>query len=155
MRLNFAKTIWWWQFGCTNGWTPECITKLGRDVKIKSMQEVKLLKICVGSFNIWFRLNREVAISILDLSKVFILFWYQLCFFALKSPNTTIRNRLLFTMCSKLSSKFLMKLSNSAFVWLRYLYRLTKLHVLSPILISKLIHPWRYDRSMTFRANED
>ena len=53
--MNFAKTIWWLQFECSDGWIPECITKLGGDVKTKSMQEAKLLKICVGSFIIYLR----------------------------------------------------------------------------------------------------
>ena len=29
-----------------HGWTPECITKLGLDVKVESMQEAELLKVC-------------------------------------------------------------------------------------------------------------
>ena len=49
---------------------PECIAKLGWDVKIKSMQEAELLKVCVGSLIIWLKLNWEVAISILHPSKV-------------------------------------------------------------------------------------
>ena len=139
MRLNFAKTIWWWQFECTDGWTQECITKLGWDVKIQSMQESELLKICVGFFIIWLKPNWEVAISILHSSKVVISFWCKPCILALKSPNTTVRNELLFAMCSKLSSKFLMKFSNSSLVWLGNLQRPTKLHVLSSVLTSKLI----------------
>ena len=65
------------------------------------MQGVKLHKICVGSFIIWLRLNWEFAILISDHSKNVILFWYQLFILALKSPNTAIRNGLLFTVCSK------------------------------------------------------
>ena len=130
MRLNFAKTFWWWQFGCSDGWTSECITQLGWDVKVKSMQEAELLKICVGCFILWLKPNWEVPVSILHPSKVVISFWYQPYIFALKS----------IAMCSKLSSKFLVKLSSSSFVWLGDLYRLTKLHVLRPILTSKLIH---------------
>ena len=139
MRLNFTK-IWWWQFGCCDGWTPECITKLGWDVKIKTMKEAELLKLCVGSFIIWLKLDWEVVISVLNSSKVVTSFWYQPWILASKSPNTTIRHGLLFAVCCKLSSKFLMKFSNSSLVWLGDLQRLTKLHVLSPILTSKLIH---------------
>ena len=71
------------------------------------MQEAELLKICVGSFIIWLKLKWEVVISILDPSKVVISFWYKPCILALKLPKTTIRNGLLFTVCSKLSSNFL------------------------------------------------
>ena len=81
-------------------------------------QEAELLKICVSSFIIWLKLNWEVAISTLDPSKCVISFWYQPRILALKSSNTTTRNWLLLSMCSKLSSKFLMKFSNSSFVWL-------------------------------------
>ena len=83
------------------------------------MQEAELLKICVGSFIFWLKPNLEVAIWILHPLKAVILFWYKPCILALKSPNTTIRNGLLFAMCSKLSSNFLMKVSNSSLVWLR------------------------------------
>ena len=79
------------------------------------MQEAELLKICVDSFIIWLKPNWEVAILILHPSKVVIPFWYLPCIPALKSPN---RNGLLFAMCSKLISKFLMKFSNSSLVWL-------------------------------------
>ena len=114
----FEKTISRWQFGCIVRWMPEYITKLGWDVKIKSMQGTELLKICVGSFIVWLRLNWEVARSTLGPSKVVLSFWYQSWILALKSPKTTIRNGLLFPVCSKLSAKFLMKFLNSSFVWL-------------------------------------
>ena len=77
------------------------------------MQEVAKSWICVSSFTICLKLNSEVSMSILDPSEVAISFWYQPFIVELKSPNTTIRNGLLFTTCSKLSSKFFMKLSNS------------------------------------------
>ena len=91
---------------------------LGWDVKSKPMQEAELLKTCVGSFIIWLKPNWEFAISVLHPSKAVISFWYQPCIHALKSPNTTIRNALLFAMCSKLISKFFIKFSNSSLVWL-------------------------------------
>ena len=71
---------------------PECITKLGKNVKIKSMLKAELLKICVGFFIIWLKLNCQVAKLILHPSKVIILFWYQPGILALKLPNTTIGN---------------------------------------------------------------
>ena len=68
----------------------------------------------------------------------------QSCILALKPPKTTIRNRLLFIMCSKASPKLLKKFSNSSFIWPRDLQRLKKLHILSPILTLKLIHFYGY-----------
>ena len=68
----------------------------------------------------------------------------QSCMLALKSLKTTIRNRLLFIMCSKVSPKFLKKFSNSSFIWPRDLQRLKKLHILSPILTLTLIHFYGY-----------
>ena len=55
-------------------WPPECITKLGWDVKIKSMQETELFKMCLGSFIIRNKPNLEVAILILHHSKAVISF---------------------------------------------------------------------------------
>ena len=91
-ELEFRKDIWWSQFRCRDGWTSEWITKLGWDVKIKSMQEAELLKIHVSSFIFWFKLDWEVAISILDCLKVVISSRCQAHILALKSPNTTIRD---------------------------------------------------------------
>ena len=59
--------------------------KLRWDVKIKSMQENKLLKVYVGSFIIWLTPNWEVPILILHPLKIVVLFWYQPCILALKS----------------------------------------------------------------------
>ena len=106
----FPKIIWWWQCGCSDGWTPECVTKLGCEVKMCCRKKSYCSKY-VGSFMIWHRLNGERAISILDPPKVFILFWHQPCVLVLKSFYTTTRNGHLLTLCTKLSLKFLMKFS--------------------------------------------
>ena len=53
LRLNFEKTIWWWQFGYKEGSTPECVIKFGWEVTINSMQDDKLFQKCVGLFIIW------------------------------------------------------------------------------------------------------
>ena len=87
----------------------------------------------------------------LDRLKFVMLFWYQPNTII---PNTITRNKFLSTICSNLSSKLPMKVSNSSFSCLGDLRRLTKCHVLLPILTSELIHSWRYEMSMTFRANE-
>ena len=49
-KLNFAKTAWWWQFGCKDEWTPDSMTKFGVKVKIKSIQEDDELSLCVSSW---------------------------------------------------------------------------------------------------------
>ena len=51
MKLEW--TIWRWQFGCNDVWTPEFTDKLGWSVKIKLIQEELLFCKCVGSFINW------------------------------------------------------------------------------------------------------
>ena len=60
-NLNFAKIIWWWQFGCKDGWTPDSISKLGWVLKIESIHEEELFKICVGSLISWCKPSCEVT----------------------------------------------------------------------------------------------
>ena len=45
--------IWWWQFWCNDRCTPDSITKLDWEVKIRSIQEEDESKICTGSLIIW------------------------------------------------------------------------------------------------------
>ena len=51
MKLEW--TIWWWQFGCRDAWTPELTDKFGWSVKSKSIQEELCPRICVGSCINW------------------------------------------------------------------------------------------------------
>ena len=80
---------------------PECITKLAWNVKIKSVHELEMLKIC------WFIYLAQTKLRSYNVdlrpSKVVISFWYLPCIVALKSHNTIIRNRLLLTICSRSS----------------------------------------------------
>ena len=62
--------IWWWQFWCNDGCTPDSITKLGWEVKIRSIQEEDESKMCVGSLMIWLNPNCDVICSILLPSKL-------------------------------------------------------------------------------------
>ena len=89
-KLNFAKTIWWWQFGCKDGWTPDSIRKLGWVCKIKSMHEMELCKMRVGSLISWCKSFCEVTASISLPSSLVISLLYQLLDLALKSPRATI-----------------------------------------------------------------
>ena len=43
--------IFWWQLGCSEGWVPLSIIRLGWSVKIKSIQEEEFFKIYIGSDN--------------------------------------------------------------------------------------------------------
>ena len=46
-KLNFAK------LGCKDGWIPDSFNKLGWELKIKSIHEKDLFKICVCSLISW------------------------------------------------------------------------------------------------------
>ena len=48
-KFNFAYTIWWWQLGCKEAWTPLFMMKWFWLIKIRSMHEDEFGKICVGS----------------------------------------------------------------------------------------------------------
>ena len=67
---------------------------------MKSVQSDVLFKTCVVSIIISHKLKGDVAISILEPSKVVMSFLYQPFDLTLKS--TTIRNNLLLAICSML-----------------------------------------------------
>ena len=54
-KFNFAYTIWWWQLGCKEAWTLLSMMKLFWLIKVRSMHEDKLGKICVGSQVSWLK----------------------------------------------------------------------------------------------------
>ena len=76
-KLNFAKNIWWWQFACKDGWTPDYINKLGWELKIKSIHKVEWFKICVGSLISWCKPFCEDTASIFLPSSPVISLLYQ------------------------------------------------------------------------------
>ena len=117
-KLNFEYTIWWWQFGCKDGWTPESTTKFGYDVKMRSIQDEEFSKTCVGSFMIWWSPNCEVRNSIFAPSQVVLSLIYQLLDFILKSPSTTVKSELDSARVSRVSSKLSVNFSKSSLVWL-------------------------------------
>ena len=47
-KFNFADTIWWWQLGYNEAWTPLCMMKLLWLIKIRSMYAYEFGKICLG-----------------------------------------------------------------------------------------------------------
>ena len=69
-KSNFAKIIWWWQWGWREACTPESITILGWDVNKKSTQDHEFSKIGVGSVIICDKPNFEVRSWIWEPSKL-------------------------------------------------------------------------------------
>ena len=124
----FVNTIWWWQFGCSDGWTPDSLTKLGCVVKIRSMHKEEDSKIWVASLIIWLRTNWDVTFSIVIPSKL-VLFWLHQCLdFALKSPMTTNKKRFLCTRVSRLIWRLSINAWKSSCFWLGgpvYSYKVT------------------------------
>ena len=78
--------MWWWQFGCKDGWTLESTTKPGCDVKMRLIQDEET---CVGSFMIWWKPYCEVENSISAPSVVVLSLIYQFLDFILKSPRVS------------------------------------------------------------------
>ena len=81
--------------------------------------------------------------SILEPSKVVVSPVFQLLDFMLKSPMTTIKKGLVVEAASRVSSKLLQKLSKSFSDWFGDLYKETKLQILSPRFITKVVHSLR------------
>ena len=81
--------------------------------------------------------------SVLEPSKVVVSPVYQLLDFALKSSMATIKKGLVAKTASKVSSKLLQKFSKSSSDWFGDLYKETKLQILSPRFITKVIHSLR------------
>ena len=79
---------------CKEACTPESITNLGCDVKIKSVQENDVFKICAGSLIIWCKRFCEVNLSIFAPLNLVLSLMQQLHNSALKSPNTAVKNGL-------------------------------------------------------------
>ena len=71
-KLNFAKTIWWWQLACRNGWMPTSITKFGWDVNIKYI--IPLVPQCAKytiSFASFLNLRKAKVLNFFSLSWIF------------------------------------------------------------------------------------
>ena len=87
-------TIWWWQFGRKDEWTPEFTDKFGWFANIKSIQEEMFVLIWVGSF-----INREKPFEDVneykcDPSITFMSLHHHEEDIALKSPVTTDKDGL-------------------------------------------------------------
>ena len=91
MEGGNAKVIWWWQFVCSEEWTPDSITMFDWLVKIRSIHDEESPIKCVGSLIICCNPNWEVTPSVLEPWYVVISLLHQRLDFALKSPRATVR----------------------------------------------------------------
>ena len=112
-KLNFAKVIWWWQFGCKDGWTPDSIRTLGWELKIKSIHEEELFKVCVGSLIFWSKRFCEIIASVFLPSSTVISLLYQLLELVVKSPRATNKEWFFWAIVSKVNSKLSRKIISS------------------------------------------
>ena len=79
-------TIWWWQLGCKDAWTPEFTAKFGWSVKSKSIHEELFDCTCVGSFINWKNPFEDVSEYKFVPSEVLMSSDHQEEDLALKSP---------------------------------------------------------------------
>ena len=138
--MSFSNVIWWWQFECSEEWTPGFKTKFGWAVKIRSIHNEESTIKCVGSLIICCNPNWQITPWILEPSYIVISLFYQRLDFTLKSPRMTARNGLFTITESIFNSRLLINDSKSSCHWLDEPYNEIKLHNLSLIFISKLMH---------------
>ena len=81
--------------------------------------------------------------SILEPSEVVLSPVYQLLEFALKSPMATMKKGLVAEIASRVSSELLQTFPKSSSDWFGDLYKETKLQILSPRFITKVVHSLR------------
>ena len=106
-----------------DGCTLDSISKFAWDVKIRSIDEEELSKICVGSLITCCRPNCHVTFSIIFPSKLHLSFLYEFFDLALKSPVSTAKKGMFWTKLSKFNSSFSENFSNSSCDWLGDLYK--------------------------------
>ena len=87
LRLSLQWVIWWWHLVFKVECVPQLTTKLGWLVKIKSIHELKVDSMCVGSDISWSKLCNDVRASKYVLSVVVLSSFHQDENLALKSPK--------------------------------------------------------------------
>ena len=122
LRLNLQCIIWWWHLVFKVECVPQLTTKLGWLVKIKSIQELELGSMCVGSDISWSKLCNDVRASKCVPSVVVLSSFHQDEDLALKSPRIIVNKELDEIVLLKSSSKLDRKFSNSTLSWLGDLY---------------------------------
>ena len=130
--IEFWNVIWWWQFACNEEWTPDSVTKFGKEEKIRSIYDGN-----VCGFLIQIRKLRHQFWSMLNV----VMPWlYRKLDFALNLLRTTVRVEL-FTMTeSRISSRLLTNDSKSSWHCLGERHNIIKLQSLSLVFFSKLKH---------------
>ena len=108
------------------------------------MQDGESPIICIGSLIICCNPYVEVISSILEPSYVVLSPLNQIFDLALKSPKKAVKKVLLAVAVSIFNSKLFANDSKSSCDWLGERYKDTNLHNLPPILISKLMHSYKY-----------
>ena len=103
MRLKLEWTIWQWQFGCNDAWTPEFTDNFGWSLKIKSIQKELLVCKCVGSFINWETPFGDVNERNFSLSESLMSSDHQHDVLPLKSPVITNKNGLVFSYVAQKS----------------------------------------------------
>ena len=108
------------------------------------MQDGESPIICIGSLIFCCNPYVEVISSILEPSYVVLSPLNQRFDLALKSPRTTVKKVLWAVAVSIFNSKLFANDSKSSCDWLGERYKDINLHNLPPILISKLMHSYKY-----------
>ena len=101
-----AYVIWWWQFRCKDGWTPDSVIKSGCDANMRSIREEEFFKICIGSFMTWCNPKCDVKISNAFPWEVVLSLQYQHFDSPLKSLIATRGKELFRDKVSKLSQNY-------------------------------------------------
>ena len=117
-RLSLQCVIWWWHLLFKVECVPQLTTKLGWLVKIKSIHELELDNMCVGSDKSWSKLCNDVSASKCVPSVVVLSSFHQVEDLTLKSPKIIVNKELDEAVLLKSSSKSDRKLSNSILSWL-------------------------------------
>ena len=117
LRLSLQWVIWWWHLVFKVECVPQLTTKLGWLVKIKSIQELELDSMCVGSDISWSKLCNDVRASKCVPSVVVLSSFHQDEDLALKSPKIIVNKELDEAVLLETSSKPDIKFSNSISSW--------------------------------------
>ena len=117
-RLSLQCVIWWWHLVFKVECVPQLPTKLGWQVKIKSIHELELDSLCVGSDISWSKLCNDVSASKCVPSVVVLSSFHQVEDLALTSSKIIVNKESDEAVLLKSSSKSDRKLSNSMLSWL-------------------------------------
>ena len=102
--------IWWWQFSWRDGLIPLSVTRLDWSVKMRSVQDDKFWRMCVGSDISWEKPYSELIDSIC-VPLLFVMSWtHQLLDLILKSPSRIVKVGSWFLILPKRFSRDKMKM---------------------------------------------